>query len=75
MGVKVFEGNTADPMTVSSQIEKLRNRFSLERITVVGDRGMLTEARIDREIRKNSLTKRLYLRTNGSPTLNRHFAT
>ncbi len=59
MGVEVFEGNTADPMTVSSQIEKLRNRFGLERITVVGDRGMLTEARIDREIRKNSLTKRL----------------
>ena len=52
VGVEVFEGNTADPMTVSSQIEKLRNRFGLERITVVGDRGMLTEASIDREIRK-----------------------
>ncbi len=52
MGVEVFEGNTADPMTVSSQIEKLRNRFGLERITVVGDRGMLTEASIDREIQE-----------------------
>ena len=51
VSVEVFEGNAADPMTLSSQIEKLRNRFGLDKIILVGDRGMLTEARIDKELR------------------------
>jgi transposase len=51
VAVEVFEGNTADPATVASQIEKLRGRFGLERIVMVGDRGMLTEARIREELR------------------------
>jgi len=46
VAVEVFEGNTADPNTVARQIEKLRGRFGLARVVVVGDRGMLTEARI-----------------------------
>jgi hypothetical protein len=44
--VEVFEGNTADPATVASVIAKLRQRFALTRIVLVGDRGMLTSARI-----------------------------
>lgn len=51
IAVEVFEGNTGDPTTLSTQIAKLRERFSLERVILVGDRGMLTEARIREELR------------------------
>ena len=47
VAVEVFAGNTADPKTVQSQVDKLRERFHLERVVLVGDRGMLTSARID----------------------------
>lgn len=40
-------GNTADPSTVEVQVDKLRNRFGMEKILLVGDRGMLTTARIE----------------------------
>jgi transposase len=50
VAVEVFAGNTGDPSTVGSQIEKLRKRFGLERVVLVGDRGMITEARIREEI-------------------------
>ena len=50
VAVEVFEGNTADPRTVGVQIDKLRRRFALERVVLVGDRGMLTEARIREEV-------------------------
>jgi ribosomal protein L35 len=46
VAVEVFEGNTADPKTVEQQISKLRERFDLRQIIVVGDRGTLTSARI-----------------------------
>ncbi len=48
---EVFEGNTADPKTVAAQILKLRGRFGLREIVLVGDRGMLTQARIEAELR------------------------
>ena len=48
VAVEVFPGNTADPATVEAQIEKLRERFDLTEIVLVGDRGMLTSARIER---------------------------
>ncbi len=51
IAVEVFEGNTADPSTLSCQIEKLRTRFGLTRVIIVGDRGMITQARIDEELR------------------------
>jgi Transposase DDE domain len=50
VAVEVFEGNTADPGTVGSVIAKLRERFALKRIVLVGDRGMLTSARIREEL-------------------------
>lgn len=50
VAIEVFEGNTADPKTVKVQIEKLRNRFGLKRVIIVGDRGMLTSARIREEL-------------------------
>jgi len=43
-------GNTADPKTLKVQIEKLRDHFGLERVILVGDRGMLTSARIREEL-------------------------
>lgn len=46
IAVEVFAGNTADPNTVKDQIEKLRQRFGLERVILVGDRGTLTSARL-----------------------------
>jgi transposase len=51
VAVEVFEGNTADPRTVAVQIGKLRERFELNEVVVVGDRGMLTQARIEQELR------------------------
>jgi transposase len=51
VAVEVFEGNTADPKTLASQIVKLRTRFGLSRVVIVGDRGMITEARLKEDIR------------------------
>ena len=48
VAVEAFPGNTADPATVESQVEKLRDRFGLTDVVLVGDRGMLTSARIER---------------------------
>ena len=46
IAVEVFEGSTGDPKTVAAQVDKIRNRFGLQRVVLVGDRGMLTGARI-----------------------------
>ena len=48
VAVEAFAGNTADPATVEAQISKLRDRFGLTDVVLVGDRGMLTSARIER---------------------------
>lgn len=48
VAVEAFAGNTADPATLETQIEKVRTRFGLSDIVLVGDRGMLTSARIER---------------------------
>jgi transposase len=50
VAVEVFEGNTADPMTLAAQIDKLKQRFGLSRVVLVGDRGMITSARIRDEL-------------------------
>ncbi len=55
VAVEVFDGNTADPATVGAQIDKLRRRFGLSRVVLVGDRGMLTEARIREDVRPAGL--------------------
>lgn len=51
VAVEVFEGNTADPKTLAAQIQKVRVGFALTRVVFVGDRGLLTEARIREELR------------------------
>ncbi len=47
VAVDVYAGNTSDPKTVPDQVQKLRGRFGLKRIVLVGDRGMLTQTQID----------------------------
>lgn len=47
VAVDVYPGNTGDPSTVPDQVDKLRGRFGLERVVLVGDRGMLTQTQID----------------------------
>jgi len=55
IAVEVFAGNTADPSTLKVQIAKLRQRFGLHRVVLVGDRGMITQARITEELRPAGL--------------------
>ena len=55
VAIEVFEGNTADPKTLAAQISKLTTRFGLTRVCLVGDRGMLTSARIRDELRPGGL--------------------
>ena len=50
VAIEVFEGNTADPMTLAAQVDKLKRRFQLEHVVLVGGRGMITQARITEEI-------------------------
>jgi len=50
VAVEVFEGNTGDPSTLAAQVTKLKERFGLSRVLLVGDRGMITEARIREDL-------------------------
>jgi Transposase DDE domain len=50
VAIEVFEGNTGDPSTVGNQIMKLKERFGLKRVVMVGDRGMITDARIREDL-------------------------
>jgi hypothetical protein len=50
IAIEVVEGNVGDPATIPAQVAKLKARFGLERVVVVGDRGMVTEARIREDI-------------------------
>jgi hypothetical protein len=55
VAIEVFEGNTGDPSTLAAQIDKLKARFGLSRIVMVGDRGMITSARIREDLQPNGL--------------------
>ena len=50
VAIEVFEGNTGDPTTLATQVEKLKQRFHLDHVVMVGDRGMITQARITDDI-------------------------
>ena len=50
VAVEVFAGNTSDPATVGRQVDKVRKRFGIGRVALVGDRGMLTTARIREDL-------------------------
>ena len=47
VAVSVYEGNTADASTLSDQVQKLRENFGLQRLVLVGDRGMISHKAID----------------------------
>lgn len=47
VAMDVYSGNTGDPTTVPDQVWKLRARFGLENVVLVGDRGMLTSSKIE----------------------------
>ena len=55
VAVEVFEGNLGDPRTLADQVRKLRTRFRLKRVVLVGDRGMITKARIDADLKPAGL--------------------
>jgi hypothetical protein len=55
IAVEVFAGNTADPATVASQVNKLKQRFGIEHIAWVGDRGLLTSARIEQVLKPEGM--------------------
>ncbi len=48
VAVEVYPGNTGDPSTVGDQVDKLRERFGISRVVLVGDRGMLTQTQIEK---------------------------
>jgi hypothetical protein len=47
VAVRVFDGNTADPVAFTDIVEVIRDTFGVENLVLVGDRGMITSARID----------------------------
>jgi transposase len=55
VAIEVFDGNTGDPTTLAPQIDKLKQRFGLDHVVLVGDRGMITEARITEDIKPAGL--------------------
>ena len=55
IAVEVFKGNTADPATVAPQVAKLKARFGIEHLAWVGDRGMLTSARIEQVLKPEGM--------------------
>jgi transposase len=55
VAIEVFDGNTGDPTTLAPQIEKLKQRFGLDHVVLVGDRGMITQARITEDIKSAGL--------------------
>ena len=50
VAIEVFAGNTGDPATVAAQVTKLKDRFGITRVVLVGDRGMLTTARLREDV-------------------------
>jgi len=55
IAIEVFEGSTADPTTLTSQVTKLKERFGLDHVVLVGDRGMITQARVTENLTKAGL--------------------
>jgi Transposase DDE domain len=47
VSVSVFEGNTGDPKTLLPQVEKTKNEFGIERMVMIGDRGMISNVQIE----------------------------
>src|SRR6266536_526200 len=50
VAIEVFAGNTGDPKTVAAQVTKVKDRFGITKVVLVGDRGMLTAARLREDV-------------------------
>jgi hypothetical protein len=55
VAIEVFEGNTGDPTTLATQVGKLKQRFRLDHVVLVGDRGLITQARITEDVKPAGL--------------------
>jgi len=55
VAIEVFKGNTGDPATVASQVTRVKDRFGITKVVLVGDRGMLTAARLREDVRPGGL--------------------
>jgi hypothetical protein len=55
VAIEVFAGNTGDPKTVAAQVTRVKDRFGITRVVLVGDRGMLTAARLREDVRPAGL--------------------
>lgn len=55
VAIEVFAGDVADPKTLGTQIDKLKQRFDLTHVVLVGDRGLITQARIDEDLKPAGL--------------------
>ena len=55
VAIEVFDGNTGDPKTLAAQVEKLKQRFGLDHVVLVGDRGMITQARLTEDVKTAGL--------------------
>ena len=55
VAIEVFAGNTGDPTTVAAQVTKVKDRFGITKVVLVGDRGMLTAARLREDVRPAKL--------------------
>jgi len=55
VAIEVFKGNTGDPATVAAQVTKIKDRFGIAKVVLVGDRGMLTAARLREDVRPAKL--------------------
>ena len=63
VAVEVFPGNASDPSTVAHQVDKVRKRFGIDHVAMVGDRGIMTTARIREELEPAGLDWISALRT------------
>jgi transposase len=55
VAIEVFDGNTGDPKTLAAQVRKLKQRFGLDHVVLVGDRGMITQARLTEDVKAAGL--------------------
>src|SRR5260370_17153240 len=55
VAIEVFDGDTADPMTLATQVEKLKQRFHPDHVVLVSHRGMITQARITADLKPPGL--------------------
>jgi len=69
IAIEVFEGNTSDPTTLKTQIQKIKHRFNLRHLVLIGDRGIITEIQIQGTLKPHSLDWISALRASAIQTL------